>query len=114
MIVFFLAEDPETGRIIDDAYLPGGENVPGIFASKKDKDWFAERRSRDLCGSFKLRYIDSDGPYSRSFWLSSPKPRSEKRPPDISPEKWNMRLKSTDELKAYKAGLQAGRAQKDK
>jgi hypothetical protein len=109
MIVFFLAEDPETGKIIDDCYLPGGESVPGIFATKEEKASFANWRSRDLCRSLNLRYIDSDGPYSRSFWLTTPKPKwSEKRSPDISLEKWNARLKSTDELRAYKAGVQTG------
>jgi hypothetical protein len=76
MIIFFLAEDPETGKIIDDCFLSYGENVPSVFASKQDKDRYAERRAKDICDSHKLRLIDIDGSYSEVLWrLGSRQPK---------------------------------------
>jgi hypothetical protein len=111
MIVFFLAEDPETGKIIDDCFLSSGGDAPSFFASKKNWDWYAERHSKNICDSHKLRLIDSDGPYSEILWrLGSRQPKwSASRPPSILADKWNTRLKSTDELAIYKMGLRAGR-----
>jgi hypothetical protein len=114
MIVFFLAKDPETGMIIDDGFLPYGASVPSIFASQEKTHWFGERRAREICSSYKLRFIDSDGPYSEALWrLGSRKPKYEENPPpDIPADKWKARLKSTDELKIFRAGLRAGRTKK--
>ena len=112
MIVFFLAEDPESGRIIDDGFLPYGDEAPNIFRSKEENQWRAERRARDVCESWKINLIDYDGPYSEVLWrmgLRQPKWEKTQPPARISADRWANRFNSIDELKIYKAGIQAGR-----
>ncbi len=96
MIVFFLAEDPETGKIIDDCFLSSGGDAPSFL---------------HICDSHKLRLIDSDGPYSEILWrLGAREPKwTASRPPSIPTDEWNDRLKSIEELAIYKMGLRAGR-----
>lgn len=109
-IVFFLAEDLETGTIVDDAYIQGGgENQPGMFASKSEKIEHATWRSRDICRSYRLQLIDSDGPHFQNP-LQRPKPRWEdRRPHTINAARWATRLRSTDDLALYRKEVAAGR-----
>ena len=121
MIIFYLAEDAETGKIIDASYLitrptlqsaDTGEWIPD------DSSWdrIAERSVRDHCQSWDYNMIDYDGPFSETLWrmgLRTPK-WATKAPARIPADKWAQRFKSSDELAAYKAGIQAGRESKSK
>jgi hypothetical protein len=104
MIVFFLAEDPQTGLIVDGAYLSGG---PGIFASTRKRKEYARWRSRDICKGYGLHFKDSDGPYFKTPWRS-PSPRwSSGRPSQFSESRWATRLRSVDDLEAYRTQMAA-------
>jgi hypothetical protein len=111
MIVFFLAEDPEKGKIVDDSFGADGETAPRLLMSKAERQSRAESRAREVCRSFKLNYIDYDGPYS---WLWRKPKWASQRPAGILEDKWAERLKSIDELHIYKAGIQTGRESKSK
>jgi hypothetical protein len=112
IVVFFLAEDPETGMIIDDSFWPAGANAPLLFV--KSTHWLAERRAEEICDVFRIKLLDVDGPYSDALRrIGSRKPKwLTQRPSGIEPGRWAKRLKSTEELEVYRAGMKAGRESK--
>ena len=85
MIVFFLAEDPKTGLIIDDAFLPGGEEAPHVFRSKEENKWRSERRARILCEGWKVDLLDCDGPFPQSLYRLGCESTRNRDPPSIRP-----------------------------
>jgi hypothetical protein len=101
-LVFCLGEDRDTGAVVDDKfvtdldahYLPG---EPMVLVSRHCED----------CG---IKLIDFDGPFWIPLWpmiRSSRRPKWEKSPPhQISADRWEKRLRSTDELAAFRAGLE--------
>jgi hypothetical protein len=108
-IVFYLAEDPESGKIIDDAFLTFSDNYPHFDnAGRRGK---AEWHAQNVCDSWKLRLMDFDGPFSEYPWrLGFRKPKwANGPPPGITADRWAQRFKSTDELAAYRGGVEAGR-----
>jgi hypothetical protein len=121
MIVFYLAEDRESGKIIDDGYSmtrPSdqspmtGEWVP----DDSSWNWIAEKSVRRLCEDWNFELIDWDGPFWSPLWrLGLRRPKWENQPPPgIAPDKWAQRLKSTGELNAYRAGVLAGSKSKSR
>jgi hypothetical protein len=97
------------GLDTDNAYLPNGDWKP--FYTKFARRWNAESHARRICESFGLEFIDFDGPYSEIPWrLGFRRPKWTGPPPGIPADKWAKRLKSTDELAIYKAGIEAGRS----
>lgn len=121
MIIFYLAEDTETGKIIDDGYLMSRPTLQSPdtrewIPDDSSWDWIAERSVRDLCQSRNYNMIAYDGPFSETLWrMGLRKPKWEtKAPAGIPADKWAQRFKSGDELAAYKAGIQAGRESKSR
>ncbi len=120
-IVFYLAEDRETGKIIEDSYLMPRPNLQSPetgdwLPDTSSWDWIAERSVSERCQSRNYDMIDFDGPFSETLWrmgLRQPK-WATKAPSGIAPEKWAQRFKSHEQLAAYKAGLQDGRESKSR
>ena len=110
MIVFFLAEDPESGHIIEDAYL-----TPAPFDSftKDARRVAAELGAFDLCRSSGLNLIDFDWGSETLWRLGFFRPKwgigYDAPPHGIAADRWRNRLKSRKELRAYRAGVEAGR-----
>jgi hypothetical protein len=120
-VVFYVAEDRETGKIIDSCFLMSRPTLQ----SPDSGDWLpdtgswdliAERSARETCQSWNYDMIDFDGPFSETLWrMGIRKPKWETTaPPRIAPDKWAQRFKSHEELAAYKAGMRAGRESKSK
>jgi hypothetical protein len=106
-IIFYLAEDRDTGKIIDASYLMGRPHLQ----SAESGDWLpdtsswdriAQRSVREHCRSWDWHMIDYDGPFSETLWrMGLRKPKWEtQRPAGINPDKWSRRFKSSDELVA--------------
>jgi hypothetical protein len=120
VIVFYLARDRESGQIIDDGFLTplvhhnqtttGDYAASDSFMTKEGRRSDAENHASIVCSSWNLDLIAVDGPYWEYLWrLGFRKPKwASGPPPGISTELWAKRLKSTDELAAYRAGVQAG------
>jgi hypothetical protein len=113
MLVFLLAEDAETGRIVEDhfitsiyRYASDGTPINSVL-SKSGRKHNVEISARDVCQSWKLKFIDCDDPFSELFWrLGHGKPKWADRPPTgIDAHKWTRRFKSIDQLNDYKDGL---------
>jgi hypothetical protein len=121
MIFFYLGKDRETGMIVEGGFLAArtatiqgsdGEWRPDDpFMSKEERSWKTERRMREHCASWGLDLIDYDGPFTEFLWRAGlRKPKwVDQRPLNISADEWGNRLKSTDELSAYRAGKNARR-----
>jgi hypothetical protein len=115
-VIFFLGDDSETGKIVDDCFVTDLGSFITHAQNKKPEN--AEWHAKDICRGWDLKYIDSDGPFGVPFWPNkriSQRPKWADNPPsEISRDRWAERLKSTDELKVYRAAFQAGRNAKSK
>jgi hypothetical protein len=110
-LVFYLAEARDIDMLVDDGFVSTREQVlPKLFPTVAD----AEEWARDICRGWQLEYIDCDGPFWVPLWVQfghfrRPKWQSQ-APAGIASERWKTRLKSTDELRAYRAGLKAAKS----
>ena len=105
----FLARDSETGMIVDDGfwvYRPGSKWSADYdpFASREERKRKIERYVREFCKTRGLDLIDYDA-FSEFLCLMGFRKCkwAHQRPANISEDEWESRLKSTEELEAYKA-----------
>ena len=115
MIVCYLAEDRETGRVVEDRFLVGKRYIstnssrPTLSPlnwSKTGRSALAEIDAREVCKSWDLKLIDFDGPFRPfSFKLGLARPKwADVRPTGISSERWANRFMSVGELEAFRTG----------
>jgi hypothetical protein len=79
--------------------------------SKEERSRKTERRIREHCQSWDIDFIDYEGPFMEFLWrVGYRKPKwADQRPVNIAADEWANRLKSTQELSAYRAGMKAPR-----
>lgn len=121
VVVFFLAEDRQTGMIVDgsvvwaDVTIYQDEYEQGMTTKKKVHQNIFEMLEMLNEEDYDLTLIDFDGPFAEFFWrLGFRRPKWSTRPPaNVSSDKWNTRFNSMEEFVAYKQGLWAGKESKD-
>jgi hypothetical protein len=117
-VAVFLAEDRESGQIVEDTLLKSFDSTSDNWITKAGRRFEIERSVGETCRYWSLDLIDFDWGSERLWRLGFWRPKwAPKRgtglaspPHGIAADRWHKRLKSTDELKAYRAGVEAAKA----
>ena len=111
-VVFFLAEDPGSGKIIDGVFFTRLERLnekrprppEETLLTKAGRARDQERCAREVCELWKLTLMDIDGSFFRFlWWLGLREPKWNDGPPSgIASDKWAERLRSLFALACYR------------
>jgi hypothetical protein len=112
IVVYYLARDDESDQIVEDSFIILG-TLTERFLAREQLQARIEGSVLDMCKNYGLILIAMDSCPEIIYRLGLWRPKwgtDNSSPPDGIPlDKWRNRLKSTDELKAYRAGLVRGR-----